>query len=158
MDHSRQFTVVSWGLVVVWAAFIFFMSSNTSTGLNEGLGLVSRIYQSLKDVQLHLFGPDVDVLSSLAHFFEYAVFGLLLMQALRLHMPLRRAFLVAVICASLYGITDEWHQLFVSGRMSDPIDWAVDTVGAGVGAGIAYAIMRKRSRYAVRSEGAESLR
>lgn len=146
--HPFWLTIISWGLVVAWAAFIFFMSSNTNTGLNEGLGLFSRLYQGMKDLQLHLLGPDVDALSSVAHFCEYAVLGMLLMQALRLHMPTRRAFLVAVVCASLYGATDEVHQLFVSGRMSDPVDWMIDTMGAAAGAGVAYALIRKRSRRA----------
>jgi len=35
----------------------------------------------------------------------------------------------AVLIASLYGITDEWHQSFV-GRDSTVRDWGADTVGA----------------------------
>ena len=42
------------------------------------------------------------------------------------------------IGASLYGISDEIHQIFVPGRTADPIDWLVDTCGAALGAFIAY--------------------
>lgn len=40
----------------------------------------------------------------------------------------------AVAAASLYGVTDEIHQLFVPGRFCDPADWLVDTLGALTGA------------------------
>lgn len=44
------------------------------------------------------------------------------------------AVLLAVACASLYGVTDELHQYFVPGRACDPADWLVDTCGAVLGA------------------------
>lgn len=144
--QSTRFVAVSWVAVAVWACFIFFMSSNTSTGLNEGLGIFSSIYRAMQDVQASILGPDADVLSSIAHFCEYTVFGALLANALRCHMPLRRACLVAIACASLYGVSDEFHQLFVPGRMCDPVDWMVDTAGATFGSGIFYAVQRKRRR------------
>lgn len=144
--QSTRFVVVSWVAVAVWACFIFFMSSNTSTGLNEGLGIFSSIYRAMQDVQASILGPDADVLSSIAHFCEYTVFGALLANALRCHMPLRCACLVAIACASLYGVSDEFHQLFVPGRMCDPVDWMVDTAGATLGSGILYAVQRKRKR------------
>ena len=64
--------------------------------------------------------------------------------ALRCHMPLRRACLIAIACASLYGVSDEVHQLFVPERMCDPVDWMVDTAGSALGSGITYAVLRKR--------------
>jgi len=42
--------------------------------------------------------------------------------------------LAAVIIASLYGATDEWHQLYVPGRASDIHDWFADTGGSAAGA------------------------
>ena len=59
-------------------------------------------------------------------------------------MPLRRACLIAIACASLYGVSDEVHQLFVPERMCDPVDWMVDTAGSALGSGITYAVLRKR--------------
>lgn len=132
-------------LVAVWAGFIFFMSSNTDSGLNEDLGLLSLLFHDVKVLQAQLFGPGVDVVSSIAHFCEYAVFGILLANALHCHITLKRACLIAVACASLYGATDEFHQLFVEGRMSDPMDWLVDTMGAALGSGLAYVQMKRRS-------------
>ena len=150
---STAVVVASWALVVLWACFIFFMSSNTDTGLDRDLGPLSYLFQELKAVQAQLLGPDADVVSSIAHFCEYTLFGALLANALRCHMPLRRACLVGVACASLYGATDEFHQLFVPGRMCDPVDWIVDTAGGGLGAGLAYLLFKRRGR-AVQQERA----
>lgn len=151
---SSHFTLISWALVVVWASFIFFMSSNSDTGLNEGLGLFSRIFQDLKALQAQLFGPDADVISSLAHFCEYTVFGALLANALRCRLSLGRACVLAIVCASLYGVTDEIHQLFVPGRMCDPMDWLVDTLGASLGSGLAFLWLRRRARTRARASSA----
>ena len=123
---SKRFVIVSWALVAAWAFLIFFMSSNTGTGLNTGLGIFSSIYRAMQAVQEQLLGPGVDALSSIAHFCEYTMFGALLANALRCHMPLRRACLIAIACASLYGVSDEVHQLFVPERMCDPVDWMVE--------------------------------
>lgn len=126
--------VIAWVLVVIWAIVIFLLSAKTSTGLVSDLGLVSQIIQFFKDIQASIFGPQVDILSSIGHFLEYALFGFLLTNAIRYHMPLKRTWIVALICASAYGITDEFHQYFVPERMCDPVDWLVDTAGAALGA------------------------
>ena len=141
---STPFVVVSWVLVAAWAAFIFYASSNTGDDLNQGTGLFSQVYQVLKGVQTQVLGPDADAISSIAHFCEYAVFGALWANALRCHLPLRRACVLAITCASLYGVTDEFHQLFVPDRMCDPVDWLVDTLGASLGSGLAFSSLRKR--------------
>jgi VanZ family protein len=40
----------------------------------------------------------------------------------------------SVLLASLYGITDEYHQSFVPGRTPAVDDWVVDTAGATIAA------------------------
>lgn len=128
---------IAWILVAAWALVIFLFSSRTSTGLVSDLGILSQVIQFFKDMQASLFGPQVDVLSPVAHFLEYMILGIVLTNALRYHMPLRRAWVVALIAAGAYGITDEIHQFFVPERMPDPIDWLIDTTGATLGAWLA---------------------
>jgi VanZ family protein len=41
---------------------------------------------------------------------------------------------IAVLIASLYGISDEVHQYFIPGRHADSLDWLADTAGALLGA------------------------
>lgn len=136
--------IIRWVLVGVWAALIFYMSSKTSSGINADMGLISSIAQYAKALQANLFGTGIDIISPFAHFCEYMLLAMLLANALRTRLPLSKAVLVAIVIASAYGVTDEFHQYFVPERMCDPLDWLVDTIGAGLGATIAYAIFRRR--------------
>lgn len=136
--------MASWVLVALCACFIFFMSAHTSTDLSEGFFEQMKLF--LENAINSVIGYHEDPVSPFCHFCEYALFGLLLANALRCHMPLGRACLVAVACASAYGITDEFHQLFVPGRTADPADWATDTCGAALGSLVFFAIMRTHRR------------
>jgi VanZ family protein len=70
------------------------------------------------------------VLRKLAHM---AVFGLLAAACVRglgFHGITGRAALVgAVALATVYAISDEYHQTFVAGRSGSPIDVAIDLAG-----------------------------
>jgi VanZ family protein len=78
------------------------------------------------------------------------VLGALTVRALlALGQGWRRALLLGVAAASLYGALDEWHQSFVPGRDPDPWDWAADTAGALVGAA-AVGLPRRKSRASIR--------
>jgi VanZ family protein len=58
-----------------------------------------------------------------------------------------RQLLVATICAAIYGITDELHQMLTPRRSPDPFDVMADTVGGLLGALICVAIVApKRAR------------
>lgn len=80
------------------------------------------------------------------HFVLYAVLGALYVLAMPRSARPATAVLLAVALASLYGITDEYHQSFTPGRMPDVIDWVVDTVGAATGVGLVRAVERHRRR------------
>ena len=112
-------TLSRWGPVVAWAALIFVLSSIPALG--TGLGTWDL------------------VLRKLGHFAEFGVLGALLLRALR-DVP------AAVLLGAAYAVTDEVHQLFVSGRQGSPLDWLIDA--AGVVAGVALAL-----RLAARTRG-----
>lgn len=124
MSQIRMRRIVLWAMAIGWMAVIFGLSS--------------------------LHGSSVPGnFSTVAHFGVYAVLGALYLFALR--APERRwpAALVAVALASAYGITDEFHQSFVPGRVPDPVDWLVDTAGALVGvAAVELAVRMSRRRSA----------
>ncbi len=171
-DGRHASIAVSWIAVAAWAVFVFCMSANTGGGLEHGDGIVSQVYQWLKGMQARAIGGGMDVVNPIAHFCEYAVFGALLANAWRLSLPSARqgaaarlcrgprdaeagregsahgavqgrVVLLAVLCASLYGVTDELHQYFVPGRACDPADWLVDTCGAAFGALALWALARR---------------
>ncbi|MDO4854768.1 MAG: VanZ family protein [Coriobacteriia bacterium] len=203
---TRAQLVISWALVVGMLVFIFAMSAQTGPQLDEGDGLFSQIKRSLAQQALALTGHEVDV-SPIGHFSEYFALGVVLMNALRLHVkgssepddesqsasrlgdenqsgseqiadaqntngteqsasgipqnPKRRLAnvriilfermslrlpLLAMVLASLYGISDEFHQIFVPQRSCDPADWAVDTIAALIGALICYALVKRTNK------------
>ena len=41
-----------------------------------------------------------------------------------------KVLIIITICVSLYGITDEVHQIYVPNREPDVNDWVADTIGA----------------------------
>src|SRR5262245_22967418 len=59
-----------------------------------------------------------------------------------------RTAMWAVLFASFYGVTDEYHQRFVPNRFSGADDWLADTIGALAAVIVVLAIRRWRSRRA----------
>lgn len=154
---------LSWCLVLVWAAFIFFMSAHTGTDLDEGAGFAAQVKRWLSALAVAAVGS-ADAVSVAAHFLEYTVFGALLFAALFLTVRYREVrrrgseagvpapggrrlgllVLGAMALASLYGASDEFHQLSVPGRLCDPADWLTDTCGAALGAVLTACAVRRR--------------
>jgi VanZ family protein len=94
-------------------------------GLNSGLGLVDLVGRKI------------------IHFSEYALLCFLWWRALRSVTNERRAVVLAFVLASAYAITDEFHQSFVEGRHGTPVDWLIDSAGAGL---VAVQLWRTRAR------------
>jgi len=70
------------------------------------------------------------------HTVEYGVLGLLVCRAvLGEGLTGMKAVLIAIVVASAYGASDEWHQAYVPLRSSDVRDWLADTTGSILGAG-----------------------
>lgn len=144
--HARAaFAVASWAAVAAVAAFIFAMSAKDGVTLDTNSGLLSAAKAWLAATAEQLLGHRIDV-SPIGHFAEYLLFGAVLANAVRLHVPLRRTVWLAPLIASLYGITDEIHQIFVPMRSCDPADWLVDTVAAVIGAAVVATLVKKRSK------------
>ncbi len=89
-----------------------------------------------------------------AHACEYAVLGLLLLRAFAGRRWLSPPFglvVLAVSLAALFGVSDEFHQLFVPGRDFDVHDMVADALGASIGAGTPWAWGIIRRFFRVRS-------
>ena len=74
-----------------------------------------------------------------AHALQYAVLAALLLRGLagaRWRGVKVRAAALAVLLATLYGVTDEAHQWFVPGRTAEVTDLVADALGAAVAAGV----------------------
>jgi VanZ family protein len=71
------------------------------------------------------------VLHGFQHRFAHAIaFGLLALLARWSFDGLLRAAMSAVVLASVFGASDEWHQSFTPGRHAGADDWLMDTLFA----------------------------
>ena len=67
------------------------------------------------------------------HLVEYAILGYLIARAVKYssNLKLSRQFRIFAVCATvLYGLSDEFHQYFVSGREAEILDLLADGAGA----------------------------
>lgn len=77
------------------------------------------------------------VWDKLLHVVEYAGLAVLLARGFAGERRSPRVALgLAIVVASAYAASDEWHQWFVPGRSSDVRDWIADTIGAILGAAL----------------------
>ena len=77
------------------------------------------------------------------HSIGYGLLGGLLLRAFaggRLHGITWARAALAIVLATLYGVTDEFHQLFVPGRTADRYDVLADFLGASGGAAIGWLV------------------
>jgi len=110
MKITRQ-KIKWWGLVILWMAFIFYLSHQPS--LSSGL----QVYWDL-------------ILRKIAHITEYAILTFLLIKALGEHnLTGKQIILLSIIVAVLYAISDEYHQTFIFGRQGAVKDVLIDSVG-----------------------------
>jgi VanZ family protein len=95
-------------------AVIFALSAQPH--LNSGLGLADTI------------------LRKAVHFGEFAMLAFLWWRVFVGRLTPGQAALAAFLVTAAYAATDELHQGYVSGRHASPVDWAIDSAGAGLAA------------------------
>lgn len=83
----------------------------------------------------------------LLHAGIYGLLGMLFCRAFNtlaaLHGKTAWIVLAAAAAATLYGLSDEWHQSFVADRSAEAADLLADAVGAVLGAA-AYGVFQKK--------------
>ena len=116
MNTAQRKIVLIWLPVLVFCAVIFIQSSFPSPAF--GLTL------PLKDKAIHMA--------------VYGVLAALFYRACRVTWPGRlspvQLIVISVCFASLYGMSDEFHQSFVVSRQADVMDWVADVAGSVLGA------------------------
>jgi len=96
--------------------------------------------------------PDLDggrdLQNVIGHFAVYAALGASLALLFRaIGWGVLRSLLCAVVLATLYGVSDEFHQSFVPNRNVDPRDVLVDFLGATGGALAMLRLLDYRATY-----------
>ncbi len=133
MNYKKN---LSWVLVIIWMVVIYLLSAQSaedsdllSTGFtNWNYLLLNSIFPNLSFETLHA------IIRNLAHFTIYLVLGVLLLNALN-HNEQKQSFnfALALLISFLYAITDEIHQIFVSGRAGQIYDVLIDFLGSLIG-------------------------
>ncbi|MCL6458656.1 MAG: VanZ family protein [Gorillibacterium sp.] len=95
---------------------IFFFSSRTGDDLNTLLPFFQKILPGLEGFNW-------------GHFVAYFLLGLTFLWAVTDGSFSLLAKVIAVILCLLYGLTDEFHQMFVPERASDWLDIRNDVIG-----------------------------
>ncbi|MDF2670633.1 MAG: VanZ-like protein [Paenibacillus sp.] len=109
--------VIRWAPAIVCMAIIFYLSAQTGDDLGSLLPYFQKWIPALESFDI-------------GHFFAYFVLALTFFWAMlpfSIH-PLGKVTVV-VLCV-LYGLSDEYHQSFIPGRMSDIKDIRNDAIGA----------------------------
>jgi len=117
----------------VWAAQIYHFStagysSDATWSLLEHL--LRKLHVAASPFSISVVNL---ILRKVAHLIEYSVFTLLLYRSISREQPLRwrpQLACASVGIASLYALSDEFHQLFVPGRRAAVLDWGIDLSGA----------------------------
>jgi VanZ family protein len=103
--------IKNWLPVILWAGLIFYLSAQPS--LKSGMPW-----------------PYDFILRKGAHIVEYSILFFLLINVFgNYQLPIKKALFWAFCLTILYAISDEFHQLFVSGRVGAPSDVAIDSFG-----------------------------
>ncbi len=84
--------------------------------------------------------PSFEFSDKLLHFIAYGIMALLFCRAFSATARWRRRkgmlFVLGVLAATVFGLTDEWHQAFVPGRSAELADAAADFAGSLAGSWI----------------------
>ena len=129
--------------VLMVAGVIFKLSSeNAYESTNTASVIINPVIRQFEEsrdghyVSLPEYYKISEFIRNIGHFIEFGILGVFVYLLMDLHI--NRAEIIAFGICALYAISDEVHQIFVSGRGVSIIDWIVDCVGAFTGIFLSY--------------------
>lgn len=129
-NKNKKAAAVLWCLTAACFCIIFYFSSRSADRSNEQSGFIIQFLYRIFGVNATDF-----IVRKCAHFLEYTGTALLMSAAMYYTFGKNKIYL-PIIFTSLYAVSDEVHQIFVPGRSCELRDWAIDTLGAVLGATI----------------------
>ena len=148
-DKRKRRIFISWTVVVLYLALIFYFSSQDGTeshkvsaGLLQYLKVLALVLPEY--VQNYLIKYLINgngnlefLLRKVAHFTEYFILSFIFYRAMIVSgSRIKKSIIVTSIFCFLYAVSDEIHQLFVPGRVFAVRDIIIDTSGALLGMAI----------------------
>ena len=115
-----------WLPVIAWAGVIFALSHTSGETLDTTVTTVEETSQ---------FIPIALLTQEFTHIAQYGMLAALAYRLLASYQTLPKRWTLggALLFAVGYGVSDEFHQMFVPGRSATLGDLALDTVGAALG-------------------------
>ncbi len=122
--RSVPYISVSWLLVALCMAVIFYFSAQSGDESAAQSGSVLRIFNLMPQLE--------NLVRKCAHALEYMGLAMLMFNALHATFGAAKPFLSFGLTVA-YAATDEFHQLFVEGRAGRFSDVLIDGIGAAAG-------------------------
>jgi VanZ family protein len=148
---AAKFRLARWVPVLCWMTVIFLASTDALSAAHTGgfiTPLLLRLFPHISPRALDWIHLGI---RKSAHLVEYGILGLLLWRAIPEHRTSPevtdwwRAG-VALLVATFYGATDEFHQCFVPSRGPSVHDVMIDSCGAAIALTLICLATRQRPR------------
>ncbi|HMQ04934.1 MAG TPA: VanZ family protein [Pyrinomonadaceae bacterium] len=133
--------------LIIWIGVILILGSGAGSSVHTSRFIRPILEFFFPDASLETLTFIHGIIRKSAHFFEYALLGLLSVRCLRLLNDVPRVglvFLFAILLSGLVAAVDEGMQSFDPRRTGSAADLLIDLVGAVFGAFIGLLIYRSR--------------
>ena len=148
----RKFNII---LLILWLLTIFLFSNDKAEVSSEKSdGISNTIVNIIENISGNNYSEEkyeevlnivIFIVRKTAHFLEYLILGLLVINVIKDYKVLEVKYIITgVLFCMLYAISDEIHQLFVSGRSCQIKDILIDTTGSITGILIYYLLYKHR--------------
>jgi len=142
-----------WVPPVIIALFIFgFSSQNAEQSSGLSGKAATAIIHLASDSHIVNVNPENEAqfienlqypIRKCAHMTEYMIFTLSVVLALYVwDVKIKRLYMIAFTVSVIFASTDEFHQLFVSGRSGRAVDVLIDSTGAAIGLLIVWGVRK----------------
>lgn len=144
--------VIKFTLVICCMLIIFMFSSDSGTASSKKSdSVIINLVEVISNKKVNNKDRDkyiekyVFPVRKCAHFTIYLILGILVISLLSEYRILNfKTVLYTLLIVFLYACSDEFHQLFVSGRSSEIGDVLIDSSGGFIGSYLYYLFRRKR--------------
>ena len=113
--------------MIIWMIFIFIMSNTNGNDSSSQSNFFANIILQFINIDKETL---TFLIRKLAHMSEYAILALFTYYALiKIAFNKRIIFQITFLISFLYACSDEFHQLFISGRSGQFTDVLIDSTG-----------------------------
>ena len=139
MKQYSKLKIAIWILTILWMAVIFYFSNQPAEISKEESGKVLAKMNLISEDEIAVEGDNrISVLQRVirktAHVSVYFILGILItLSVINTMFSNLGSYLVSYILGTLYGISDEFHQMFIPGRGPGIRDVLLDSAGVLIG-------------------------